>query len=481
MFKRTVLVFCVFGTLVLADEGQLSMETIAEIQQAFVRDTHTIALQNALGNTGIKEISENRQVLVSHNTTFSHKVKAKGISNQKKSGRCWMFAGFNTLRPVIMKKLDLDAFEFSHIYLQFWDKLEKSNTFLEYVITYREHDLLDREMTFLMKSPCPDGGYWENFADLVGKYGVIPKEAMAETASSEATGMMNKNLNRVLRKHAARMRQIYQETGSAKKMRTAKSEALADIYRILVMNLGQPPREFTWRYKITGDQEEDKSEGQQSAAEGKEKDDYDIAQPLSERKTYTPRSFYDAFIALDLGEYINIADDPIRPKGTHTEILMTKNLSDGHNAHFANVSIDVLKQVALAMLLDNQAVWFAADVSPNQDSAKGIMAADLYDYESVYAMDMAIDKRQRLLLRDSTINHAMALIGVDLVHGKPAKWLVENSWGTERGKEGLWTMYDNWFNANVYTLITHKKYVPAEVLAILEKPAQKQPVWDPMW
>lgn len=479
MLKRTILVLMIFATTVLADTPHLSPETIAEIQQAFVRDTHTVALQNALASTGIKDIAKNREVLASHNTTFSHKVQTHGISNQKKSGRCWMFAGFNTLRPVLMKNLDLDEFEFSHIYLQFWDKFEKSNTFLEYVITYRDRDLLDRDMSFLMKSPCPDGGYWENFADLVRKYGVVPKDAMSETASSENTGMMNKNLDRVLRKHAGHMRQIRQETGSVNSMRAAKSQALADVYKILVMNLGSPPSTFTWRHKIKKDKDDDPPEEQENTSDAE--DEYDVAQALSERKQYTPTSFYDEFIGMDLTEFINIADDPIRPKGTHSEILMTKNVSNGQNAHFANVSMEVLKEVALAMLLDNQVVWFAADVSPGQDSTQGIMEATLYDYESVYNMDMSIDKRQRLLYRDSTINHAMAFIGVDLVRGKPAKWLVENSWGTDRGQKGLWTLYDNWFDANVFTLITHKKYVPEEVLRILEKPVQKQPVWDPMW
>jgi bleomycin hydrolase len=477
MTRCTALILTLFAATTLADDRHLSRETIAEIQQAFVRDTHTVALQNALANTGIKDIAQNRDVLASHNTTFSHRVETHGISNQKKSGRCWMFAGFNTLRPVLMKNMDLEEFEFSHIYLQFWDKFEKSNTFLEYVISFRDHDLLGREMTFLLKSPCPDGGYWENFADLVRKYGAIPKEAMSETANSENTGMMNKNLNRVLRKHAGRLRQIHQETGSVNSMRAAKSQALADVYKILIMNLGSPPSTFFWRHKIKPDRDEEQAKEDTPDTE----DAYDVAQALSERKQYTPRSFYEECIGLDLTEFINIADDPIRPKGSHTEILMTKNVFDGKNARFANVSINTLKEVAVAMLKDNQVVWFAADVSPDQDSTRGIMEANLYDYESVYNMDLAIDKRQRLLFRDSTINHAMAFIGVDLINGNPAKWLVENSWGAERGQKGLWTMYDNWFEANVFTLITHRKYVSEDVLEILDKPVQTQPVWDPMW
>ncbi len=483
----------IFSTTVLAQEKTgLSPSLINKIQAKFELDAHARSMRNALTSVSIKDLSEDRKVLASHNTTFSHKIETKGISNQKSSGRCWMFAGFNILRPVVLKNLDLDSFEFSHIYLQFWDKFEKANTFLEYIIEFRDENVQNRTVTFLMKNPCPDGGYWENFADLVTKYGVLPKEAMAETASSESTGMMNKNLNRILRKHAGIMLDLYRKNQSVKRMRAAKTQALTEVYKILVLNLGQPPREFAWRHKIKADQDEKKERDEEGHEEGDDEDEdedednddeicEDVVQPVSEVKIFTPKSFYKSFINVDVTKYINIADDPIRAKGTHNEVQITKNLYDGQNAHYANVSKATLKQIAIAMLLDNQAVYFAADVSPNQDSKKGIMEAGLYDFESVYDMDMSINKRRRLLYRDSTVNHGMAFIGVDLLNEVSQKWLVENSWGSDRGKSGLWTMYDNWFDEYVYNLIVHKRYVPQDVLDILEKPAKKLPVWDPMW
>ena len=456
-----------------AQNVELSPEMIREIQQGFHLDTHAVAMQNALTQTDIKALSENHQVLENHNTTFSHKINTAGISNQKQTGRCWMFAGFNTLRPAIMQRLDLDGFEFSHIYLQFWDKFEKANTFLEYMIEYRDQDVLDREMTLLMQDPCTDGGYWENFVDLVQKYGVVPDTVMAETASSEDTGLMNQNLNRLLRKVADHMREVYHQTDSVEQMRALKLPALADVYKILVLNLGEPPQEFTWRYPIKpkDDKNKDKTTDQEKP----------VKQPLSELKIYTPKSFYDECIGLDLSQFVNLADDPIRPKGSHCEVQITKDLYDGHNASYANVDRAILKQVVLAMLMDDHAVYFAADVSPDQDREKGIMEANLYDFNSVYGLDLNLDKRQRLLDRDSTINHGMAFIGVDLVQGKPIKWLVENSWGTDNGDKGLWTMYDNWFDQYVYNIVVQKKYVPAEILKIFDTPVQKLPVWDPMW
>jgi bleomycin hydrolase len=264
----------------------------------------------------------------------------------------------------------------------------------------------------------------------------------------------------------------YKKDNSVSRMRAKKKQALAEVYKILVLNLGQPPKTFTWRYTV---------KAQDSDADKESEDEDDVAQPLSERQTFTPRSFYETFVNVDLSQYVNIADDPIRAKGTHSEVLITKNLFNGQNAHFANVSRSTLKQVAVAMLLDNRALYFAADVSPDQDSKKGIMADGLYDFESVYGLDMSISKRQRLLYRDSTVNHGMAFIGVDLLSGTPQKWLVENSWGSDKGQSGLWTMYDNWFDQYVFNLVVHKKYLPKAVLDILEKPATPLPAWDPMW
>lgn len=485
--KRMMMLLPVLWALVIlstetaAQDGSLSPELVTKIRDGFQLDAHARAMRNVLSSTDIKDIAENREILADHNDKFSHKIKTKGISNQKRSGRCWMFAGFNTIKPALLNELDLKDFEFSHIYLQFWDKMEKANRFLEYMIEYRDRDLLDRDVVFLLKDPAPDGGYWENFVDLVTKYGVMPKEAMAETASSENTRMINHSLTRILRKDAVELRQIYKETNSIKKMRQAKKKMLAEVYRVLVLNLGKPPIEFTWRYKIKDKDSEDDADEENDEADEEDEDEYDVEKKWSETRIFTPKSFYSEFVKLDLSEYVNIADDPIRPKGGHYLIDQTRSFWDGRDAHYVNVDIQTLRAVVIKVLLDNKAVYFAADVSPDQDSEKGIMARDLYDYESVYNMEMDLSKAERLLFRDSTINHGMAFIGVDLRDGKPAKWLVENSWGKTRGSDGLWTMYDNWFEDNVYNVIVHRDYVPKEVLKILEKPPVKLPVWDPMW
>jgi bleomycin hydrolase len=479
----SLVLVCLSGS-VWAQEGTLTPALVEKIRGGLQMDAPTRAMRNALTATGIKGIAENREILAAHNDSFSHKIKTKGISNQKGSGRCWMFAGCNLVKAALINKLDLDEFEFSQIYLQFWDKLEKANKFLECMIAWRERDLMDREIVFLLQDPCPDGGYWESFADLVAKYGMVPKEVMAETASSEGTDMMNRVLALALRRQALELREIYRQTGSVDKMREAKEKMLAEIYRVLVLNLGVPPTEFTWRYPL---KEKDKKKepgaetGKTDTEKDKKSEDYKVQQKWSELRTFTPKSFYAEFVGLDLDQYVNIADDPIRPKGRHYEIDLTNSVQGGRNSNYANVAIQVLRDAVVKALLDNKAVCFDADVAPDQDRSKGIMARRLYDYESVYGIGLGLSKAGRLLYRDSTVNHGMTFIGVDLRDGQPVKWLVENSWGTDAGDKGLWTMYDDWFADNVYKVIVHRDYVPAEILKILEQPAVKLPVWDPMW
>jgi bleomycin hydrolase len=475
----------------IAQEGDLSAPLIENMRQDLKMDAQTKAIRNALTGTNIKAIVENREILASHDSKFSHKVKTKGISNQKSSGRCWMFAGFNLIKPVVLRKLDIEEFEFSQTYLQFWDKLEKANNFLEHMIQYRERDLMDREVMYYLGEPCSDGGYWENFVDLVNKYGVIPKDAMAESASSEATAAMNGILNKTLRKDAARLRVLCREQCPPSQLRETKEAMLRETYRILVLNFGEPPKEFTWRYKLKEKKDDSKKPAGTRAKVAKkaptkqgkdgQSEPYQVEQKWSKLTTYTPKSFYQEIVGLDLSQYVNIADDPMRPKGKRYEIDLTRNLVNGRNTGYLNVSLQQMKEIIVKMLLDNTPVYFSADVGPDQDSAKGIMARKLYDYDSIYGIDLGMTKAERLLYRASASNHSMVLIGVDLRNEKPVKWLVENSWGSDKGNAGLWTMYDDWFDDNVYSIIVHSRYLPQTLRNALDQPAEKLPVWDPMW
>ena len=437
-------------------EGGLEMGTIEKIRDEFQMDPYTRAMYNAITNNDASKLALNRDVLREHNELFSHKLKTKGITNQKSSGRCWLFAGLNIMRPKVIEKYNLKSFEFSQNYLAFYDKLEKANRFLEYIIEFRDRDPLDREMEILLRGPWGDGGWWEYMVDLIEKYGVVPKEIMPETNSSGNTKFMNRVITWKLRSGAAEMRKMHQDGKSVKALRKVKEGILKDVYRMLVMNLGEPPAEFTWRYE-TADS------------------------VVSDEKVYTPTGFYQEFVGVDLREWVSIFDDPTKEYGKHYQLSMTRNMYDQEDVHYANVDVQTLKDIAVAALMDSELVWFACDVGKDQDSKLGIMAVGLYDFQSIYNTDWEMSKAEQVMYRNTSPNHAMAFIGVDMKDDKPVKWLVENSWGKDRGKDGLWTLYDTWFDEYVYNIIVQKKYVPQDILTIYDQPVIVVPPWDPMY
>jgi bleomycin hydrolase len=480
----------------LANETALTEDIISRIRTSFEMDLHNRAVYNAVTNKDVKNLALNREIVSSHDKLYSKKINVKGITNQKSSGRCWLFAGLNHIRYHVIKKHELKKFEFSQIYLTFWDKLEKANTFLEYIIEFRDRDILDRELEFALKYPCPDGGYWENVVDLINKYGVIPQDAMPETNSSNSTGSMNRILNTKLRADAVKLRKMNQEGNSLQQLRAEKEKMLAEVYKILVINLGAPPKEFTWRYedkkkkdkdseKEDDDDDEDNDDADDDDADDEDEDDEnenDKDEDESNIKviTTTPKCFWEEFVEIDLSEWVNIFNDTIHDYGNHYQIRMSHNIHEGSNINYVNIDIEMLKEIAVKSLLDDTPVMFAADVSYDQSGDLGIMAINLYDYDPIYGIDTDMTKPERALFRSSVRNHGMVFTGIDIQNDKPVKWQVENSWGSDKGDSGYWAMYDSWFEMHVYNIIVKKEYVPEEILEMFQKPPVILPPWDPM-
>jgi bleomycin hydrolase len=436
-------------------EGSLNSEVLSQIQRSFKMDDHNKTILNALTNSEIKNLASNREIVVEQNDLFNHRIKTKGITNQKSSGRCWLFAGLNIMRPLVINKLKLNDFEFSQNYLFFWDKMEKANTFLENVISTRDRDLLDREVVLILSDPFSDGGYWSYVVDLINKYGAIPKTVMPETQNSSNTGMMDNLIARKLRQDASVLREMSKKGDKMDELRERKVEMLKEVYHMLVLNLGMPPAEFQWRYE-----------------------DRDTV--VSQLKTYTPQTFFKEVVGVDLNDYVSLVNSPNHPYNRLYQIRRTRNLYDSPDVTFINLDMKQLREFALSSVLKDDPVWFACDVGKDQDGEKGIMAPDIYDYQSIYGVDLRLTKSDRLLYRESSANHAMVFVGVDTLNSQPTKWLVENSWGDAKGNKGYWTMYDQWFDEYVYEVIINKRYLPQDILDILKTKPEELPPWDPM-
>jgi bleomycin hydrolase len=439
-----------------AGEGDLTPKAIAEFRAAVRMDGQTKALHNAVTNNDIDQLSLNRGILQQHNNLFTHKIKTKGVTNQNASGRCWLFACLNVLRPDIIEKRKLDGFEFSENYLAFWDKMEKANCFLEDMIELTDRDPLDREVQTILTQALDDGGWWEFAVALIKKYGVVPKDAMPETHSSGNTGVMNAVIRGQLKIEALKLRALKRQGKSLADLRAAKEKALAEVYRMLVLALGEPPVEFRWRF-------EDKDA------------------KLSELRSYTPQSFFKEWTGgVDLDQYALLASNPGQEYEKLFRIARCRNVQGCTETQYVNVRPETLKELAAKSVLDNHPVWFAADVGKDQDRQRGIMAVDLYDRASIFGTKDRITKADRLLYREGGANHAMVLVGIDVQSGKPQKWLVENSWGKDKGHEGHWTLYDDWFDEHVYYIVVKKAYLPPKVLAALGQPPVVLPPWHPM-
>ncbi|UCD63283.1 MAG: aminopeptidase [Candidatus Zixiibacteriota bacterium] len=452
-------VFFVVTCVTAADKGAVDDPMLERFERRVNGEDGHRQIINAITNNDIKDLSLNRERLVTHDKLFSLKLETTGVTNQKSSGRCWIFAGANVLTPKIKQKLDQSDFELSHSYLAFWDKLEKANFFLERVIEMRDRPLDDRSLTLEFDYLFGDGGWWHYFTDLIDKYGLVPVSAMPETKQSSATGSFNGLAKHLLRRVASDIRERHRQGKNLEELRVIKANALEDIYRLLVYNYGQPPKEFTFRY---------------------EKDVDSTEQIIA--KTYTPRSFFEECLAEDWPEYVTIVNNPSMDFDQLYELEASRNIYERPDFRVLNLPVEELKEYTLLSLMDSQAVWFSCDVGRENYGDSGVMAVGIYDFNGTFDMDFNLNKADRIRFKDISPNHAMVINGVDTsAAGAPVKWRVENSWGTKRGDNGIWYMYDDWFTEYVLTVVIDKRLLSDEDRQKLKQKPDKIADWEPFF
>ena len=438
--------------------GALTMDLINKYHKEYSANPLNRVARNALTKTALPEVAMNRDVLNTTDFTFSHIVKTGDATSQMSSGRCWMFAGLNTMRIKAMQKMNLATFELSQSYTFFWDKLEKSNYFLENIIDTVDEDIQSRIVMWLLGGPLGDGGQWDMFANLINRYGVVPKTVMPETFNSSNSGHVNYFVTLKLKEDAMLLRNMHKKGASMAALRTVKSEMMAEIYKMLVIYFGAPPREFSWQYR-------DKKGGFHREAN-----------PL------TPLAFYKKYVNIDLDQTISVINCPTKDKPYNRmyTVQYLGNVKGGQIVRYLNVDINTLKSTAAAMLKDKQPVWFGCDVGKMFSRDIGIMDMKLYEYDNLLGVKFGMDKAQRVDYGNSLMTHAMVLTGVNLVNNKPTKWKVENSWGDKVGDKGSFVMSDAWFSEYLYQVVIDKSYLPPKLRKILkEKPIVLKP-WDPM-
>jgi bleomycin hydrolase len=448
----TMLMLCCAATFSSAQPPQpITPALLLELETSCGGDAQFNTVHNAVVQADGRKLALNWEKIVKVDPHFSKRLADEKITDQKASGRCWLFSGLNMFRRAAATTLKSDEFEFSQSYLFFYDKLEKANVFLDAIVRSREKPYTDRYVEWLLHTPIQEGGNWLGFIELVKKYGAVPRDVMPETFSSSNSDAVNAVLSLRLKVAGVKIRKAATEA----EIQSLRSQALKDVYRILALHFGLPPRQFPWRY------------------ETKEK-------TISPLKTYTPQEFYHEVTRDVLDDYLALYAIPTLATGAKYEIDLDKALVDRPNMFFVNTSVDQLKQLAKTCLLDDQPVWFGCDVGQEFSRDDGVLMPMVRDYESMYGMDFSLSRKELFETYSSIPNHNMVFTGVDIVDGKPVKWLVENSWGDKIGKKGFLLMLDGWFDQYVQVVVVHKKYIPSELLKVFSSKAEVLPPWDPM-
>ena len=436
----------------------VSFEDLQEFERSFEGNRANRVAMNAATANGVIKAATNPLVFGNVRHNFSINLEQGDITNQKQSGRCWMFSALNTMRYRIIKKLNLKTFELSQSYPLFYDKLEKSNYLLESILETMEEETDGRLISFLLAAPLNDGGQWDMFVNLVNKYGVVPKYAMPETANSENTREMDGYLTKLLRQYACDLREEYRAGKSPEDLRTKKKEYMGNIYNALCICLGVPPKTFDFEVR-----DEDKKY-------------------LCDRNL-TPVKFFEKYVDMNPEDYISLINAPTSDKPYHRTYTVSYlgNVKEGRPVKYLNLETDTIKAAAIAQLKDNEPVWFGCDVGQSSLGKQGIMDVDAIRAEELFGTEFSMNKAQRLDYGESRMTHAMVFMGVDLDEkGNPVRWRVENSWGKEVGKDGYMVMSDKWFDEYMYQVVVNKKYLSEELRKEWEqKPIVLQP-WDPM-
>lgn len=434
------------GKAGIAQEN-LDAALLQELYDSFSLDPSSQVLQNATLKYRVHDLIRDEEIIRKHNRYFSFEVKTGRITDQKSSGRCWLYATLNTIRPYVIARLQMDDFEFSQTYLYFWDKMEKANSFLEKAIARSHLDIRDERFQFILSSPVDDNGYWQNAVDLVKKYGCMPQQAMPEVVSSENSQEMIRILNYELRYFAYELREMRNQGSSLEDLRQRKKEQLKVIYRILAFHLGTPVQSFEFRHFVT---------------------DENGRKVLTPYKTYTPKSFAEEFV-VNLEDYAMFANWPARDYYCLYQWESSNNLVDGTPLTFLNLPMDKIKPMMKESILGGEPVEFSADVGKQCDRKNGIMAQGLYPYEDLYGVPFNCDKRINTVIGNIASTHAMVILGLDMCEDRVIKWKVENSWGTDDGDGGFFYMYDDWVDLYVVRVVIKKDYIPPELLTLFEQ------------
>lgn len=431
----------------------ITPELLARMEAGYAAKPEYAVLSNILYRAKLDDAAFVPSGAAKLRMDFSVTVPTTRVTSQKQSGRCWMFSVNNLLRQRVVRKCNLDDFVLSGGYLAFYDKLEKVNNFFEAILHYADQPLDGRETHMLMAKPLPDGGQWDMMVSLVRKYGIVPDYVMPEAEGCSNTAMYMPILSRKLREDALELRRM---KCSGQDVTARREEMLAEMYNALAILYGHPPKTFDFDY---------------TDKDGKFHSCPDM----------TPKSFFDTFIGDDLDDYVVVNASPCHPVNRTYTMPFTGDIVED-DIFWLNLTQPELEDIALRQLKSGEAVCFSCDCHPDRDRAHGYWDPDSFQYGQVLGgLTFGMSQAERLLTQDSTMNHCMLFVGVNIDKtGTPNRWKIENSWGEESGQKGFFIGSEKWFRQNVYQIIARKSLLSDAQRALLDQEPTALPLWDPM-
>ena len=439
-------------------DSSISQNLLDQLEKRFDENPGNRMAMNAAVSCGICASSRNYETEREIPHEFSISLEQGAVTNQKRSGRCWMFAALNCMRFQVIKKQNLEDFELSQSYPLFYDKLEKANYFLESILDTLDEPTDGRLIAHLLAAPLNDGGQWDMLCSIVEKYGLVPKTAMPESVSSSATQEMVSYMTEKLREYACVLRKGHKAGKSMEQLKKEKEAMMETVYRMLCISLGKPPKTFTFEYR-------------------------DKDGNFHREENLTPKAFYEKYVGLRLDDYVSVINAPTEDKPFYRSytVQYLGNVKEGRPVKYVNLPIEEMKQAAIAQLKDGEPVWFGCDVGKRSFRDGGLMDTGIYDVETLFDTDFPMTKAERLEYGQSLMTHAMVFQGVNLdENGRPDRWRVENSWGEEAGKKGYFVMSDRWFDEYNYQVVVNKKYLSSKALEAYEMEPVRLNPWDPM-
>ena len=433
----------------------ITRKQVVELRKDFAANPSNKVAQNAVTNVQLPDLTLDRNLVQNMDSSFSTKLDDWKVTAQMKSGRCWLFATLNLFRVGAMKKMNLKNFEFSQAHIHFWDKFERANHLLEAIIETADRPVDDRTIHFLLSDPIGDGGQWNMAMNLIRKHGLVPKSAFPESNTSSATRWMNTELKNILRSSACEIRAILEGGGTEDEAREHKEKRIADVWKMLCIHLGTPPKTFDWQWR--------------------DKDD-----KFHRKGRMTPQQFAAEYVDIEWEDYVCIVNAPRNEYYRTYTIDFLQNVAGGPPVVYLNVPSKEMKAVTQRLLEDGMPVWMGCDVGKEMDRKKGLWDADLFDVEGLYGVEYGMDKADRLRHSQTMMTHAMLFTGVDVVNGRARRWRVENSWGGETGQKGYYTMNDSWYDEYMFEIAAPTSYLNEKMVAGLETEPVVLPAWDPM-